>query len=419
MATTTTVGRDGLRPRTGPRDAGRANHPSSRPTNKRQERRGKRLTRAVQERFVANEQRAQPLAFYVLALVVAILTLLGLVMVLSASSIAAIHREQSGWMYFQRQVIWALLGFGAFMLALKLRYDWWRSFFRIGLFASFILMLLTFVPGIGRTTNGARAWIDLGPVGFQPSEFMKLALLVYTADLLSRRADDMHRPARTLRPAMIVLTVACTLVMLQHDLGNAIAMAAIVFAVLFFAGTPLRPLAGYGGVMGGAAIASMFATAARKARWDAFIDLTANRDDIGYQVYQARIAIASGGLAGAGLGAGKAKWGFLPEAHTDFIFAVIGEEIGLLGVVVVCGLFIVLGYMGVQVALRCTDRFGMLLAGGITAWLLVQALINIGGVVGLMPLTGITLPFVSFGGTSLLTTMVAAGLLLNVARSNP
>jgi cell division protein FtsW len=150
--------------------------------------------------------------------------------------------------------------------------------------------------------------------------------------------------------------------------------------------------------------------------WD--LDLAANKNNKGYQVWQSLVAVASGGLTGAGIGAGKAKWGFIPELHTDFIFSLIAEEMGLFGVVVVCALFAVLGYAGIQVALRAKDTFGMLVAGGVTAWLLAQAVINIMGVVGMMPLTGLTLPFVSFGGTSLLVTMSASGLLLNVARNS-
>jgi cell division protein FtsW len=154
----------------------------------------------------------------------------------------------------------------------------------------------------------------------------------------------------------------------------------------------------------------------RRARWTAFLDLAGNRDGKGWQVYQALVGIASGGVGGAGIGASKAKWGFLPEAHTDFIFAILAEELGLVGVVAVCGLFLMFGFYGVQVALHCRDRFGAILAAGITAWIILQAVVNIGGVTGMLPLTGLTLPFISAGGSSLLVTMAGAGLLLNIAR---
>jgi cell division protein FtsW len=245
---------------------------------------------------------------------------------------------------------------------------------------------------------------------------MKLALLLYTADLLANRGEELDNPSRTMKPVLLVLGAACFLVLVQRDLGSGIVMAFVVLSVLFFAGMPLKPLAGT--TLGLSAVALFFvmSTPYRRARWTAFMHLTRERDDKAFQVYQSLVGIASGGLTGAGVGAGRAKWGFLPEAHTDFIFAIIGEELGLFGVVVVCGLFAALGFAGVHVALHARDRFAMLLAGGLTAWLVGQALINLLGVVGLMPLTGLTLPFVSFGGTSLVITMAAAGLLLNVAR---
>ena len=355
------------------------------------------------------------MAFYVLVVTIVVLTLLGLVMVLSASSVSAIHQGRSGWLYFRRQVAWATLGFMALWLAWRIPYQRWRRFFRLGLFVSLLLMTLAAMPGIGRSVNGARAWLALGPFGFQPGELMKLSLLVYCADILSTRRKEMADASRTLRPVLIVLCVAGGLLVLQKDLGNGIVMGAIVLSVLYFAGTPLRSLATSATMMAGVATIFTLSTPYRRNRWLAFLDLVGTRTYEGYQVYQARVAIATGGLAGVGIGEGRAKWSWLPEAHTDFIFAIIGEELGLFGVVSVCALFLVFGYAGIQVAMHTKDRFAMLLAGGITAWILVQAVINIGGVVGVMPLTGITLPFVSFGGTSLLSTMAAAGLLLNVA----
>jgi cell division protein FtsW len=225
----------------------------------------------------------------------------------------------------------------------------------------------------------------------------------------------MHEVRITLLPCLVVLAGAVGLVLLQPDLGGAMVFAAIVLGVAFIAGTPLLPLGATVAVVGTAGAA--FMVRVRGERWTAFLDLAAHRQDDGFQVWQSLVGIASGGLTGVGLGAGKAKWGFLPEAHTDFIFAVIAEELGLAGVAIVGALFLVLVLLGIRVALRAPDRFGMLLAGGITCWILAQTVINVGGVVGLMPLTGLTLPFVSFGGSSLLVTMAAAGLLLNVARS--
>jgi cell division protein FtsW len=235
--------------------------------------------------------------------------------------------------------------------------------------------------------------------------------------LLARRADRMNDVRNTLYPMLVVLGAGGLLVMLQSDLGGALVLCAVVLGVAFVAGTPLVPL---GATLAGVSLFGFVfisQSSYRRERWLAFLDLAQHKKDAGWQVWQSLIGIASGGVTGVGLGASKAKWGYLPEAHTDFIFAIIAEELGLVGVVAVCGLFCAFGFLGVQVALRAKDRFGMLLAGGVTAWVLTQALINIGGVVGLMPLTGLTLPFVSFGGSSLLVMMAAGGLLLNVART--
>ena len=359
-----------------------------------------------------------PIHFYIIAAVMAVLTMLGLVMVLSSSAVKAINNGQNGWVFFKKQLLWAILGMVALFITVKVPYTKWRNFVKVGLVGAFLLMLGVFIPGLGRNVNGAQNWLNLGPFGGQPSEVMKLALLLYSADLLARRSEHIANPKRTLRPVLMILGAACLLVLAQRDLGNGIVMAIIVLAVSFFAGVPVRPLAGAAAGMTVAGVGFVMSESYRLARWTSFLDLEANKQKTGYQVWQSLVAVASGGLTGAGVGAGKAKWGFIPELHTDFIFALIAEEMGLFGVVVVCALFAVLGYAGLQVALHAKDTFGMLVAGGVTAWLLAQAVINIMGVTGMMPLTGLTLPFVSFGGSSLLITMSAAGLLLNVARNS-
>jgi cell division protein FtsW len=355
--------------------------------------------------------------FYVLAVVIAVLTLLGIVMVLSASSVLSLQSGGSGWTYFRKQLLWALLGAVALVIGMRVPYQVWRRLVPLGLVVSFGLMVAVLLPGVGRTVNGARSWVELGPVGFQPVEFMKLTLLVYTADLLARRADRMHEVRHTLGPALVVLGAASVLVMFQPDFGAAIVLGAIVLSVAFIAGAPLVPLGGVGAAAALLGVIAVFSTPYRRRRWTAFLDLASTRANEGFQVWQSLVGIASGGVAGLGLGASKAKWGYLPEAHTDFIFAIIAEELGFVGAFGVCALFMAFGVIGARVALRCDDRFGMLVAGGITAWLLVQAFINIGGVTGILPLTGLTLPFVSFGGSSLLVTMAAGGVLLNIART--
>jgi cell division protein FtsW len=357
---------------------------------------------------------APPLHFYVLAAVVAVLTMLGLVMVLSASSVTALLVDGSSWTYFRRQAIWMVLGAIALFITSRTPYHVWRRFIPALVGITFLMLVGVLVAG--HRVNGAKAWFTFGPIGFQPVEVAKLALLLYSADLLARRADRMHEVRMTLVPLLVVLGATVLLVLAQPDLGGAMVLASIVLGVAFIAGTPLLPLTGTIGLVGVAGAAFMIRV--RSDRWTAFLNLAAHKQDDGFQVWQSLVGIASGGLTGVGLGASKAKWGYLPEAHTDFIFAILAEELGFAGVAVVLALFLMFVWLGVRIALRAPDRFGMLLAGGITAWILCQVIINIGGVVGLMPLTGLTLPFVSFGGSSLLVTMVAAGLLLNVARNS-
>lgn len=356
-----------------------------------------------------------PAHFWVIVLAAAVLVLLGLVMVLSSTSVLALNAGHSTWHYLQRQVVGAALGTAAMAVALRVDLHWWRRHARLALAVSLGLLVLTLVAGQQR--QGARAWLALGPLGLQPAELVKLTLLVACADLLARRADRMHELRVTFVPVLVWLGVAGALIMAQNDLGSAIVVAAIVLAVAFLAGTPLAPFVGITGLMAAVAYAFTMSTPYRRRRIDAFLHPSSFASSWGFQVRQSQVGIASGGLLGVGIGASKAKWGFLPEAHTDFIFAIIAEELGFVGAAVVCCLFVILALFGARVAMRAEDRFAALVAGGVTTWISVQALINVGGATHLVPLTGLTLPFVSFGSSSLMVTMAAAGLLANVARS--
>lgn len=359
-----------------------------------------------------------PTAFYVIAVVVTVFTMLGLVMVLSATSISQFHKGNSPWRLFNRQLLWAVLGVVGLWFAMRVPTRRWRRLITPALFASLGMMLLPFVPGIGDRVNDASAWVAIGPLNFQPSEFLKLAVLLACAHLLATRHDQMHDPARTLFPVLGIAVAGAGLCLVQGDLGSAIVLAAIVFAMAFVAGAPILPMLASGALGAVGALAFVASSPRREARFTAFMDIAAHKDHLSYQTYQAMIAMAQGGITGSGVGRGDNKLGeFLPLAHSDFIFAVIAEELGMIGVVAVLGGFMVLAYAGVQVALATHDRFHMLLAGGIVSWLVVQAIINVGGVTGLMPVTGLTLPFFSAGGSSLFITLTATGLLLNVARN--
>jgi cell division protein FtsW len=354
--------------------------------------------------------------FYIIMIVISVFVSIGLVMVLSASSITSINRGGSAWTMFFRQLMWAMVGTAAAIATYRMPYHIWRRITLPTLIAAFGLNLLPFTP-LGVTINGANAWVSMGPVSFQPSEFLKFALVVYSTNLLGRRQREITNARRTFLPVAAVWGASAALCMAQQDLGGAIVMSAIAVTVLFMAGAPLRwiSLASLTTLVGGITLILM--SASRRNRWLAFFNLEANKEHTGYQVYQSLLSIANGGIAGVGPGEGTSKWGYVPLAHSDFIFTVIAEEFGLLGSSIIILGFLVLALCGFQVALRARDRFGALLAAGITSWFVLQACINIGGVVGVMPVTGLTLPLISYGGSSLLITLAAAGLLLNVARN--
>jgi cell division protein FtsW len=354
--------------------------------------------------------------FLALAFLVAVFNLLGLVMVMSASSVAGLDDHGSSWYYVTRQAAWAAAGAVAMVLVSRVDYHRWRRLATPLLLASLVLLGLVLVPGTGVDANGATRWVGVGPVTIQPSELVKLTMLVWVADLLARRSTLMRNTRATLRPVIVVLMTAATLVMLQPNLGTTMILAAIAMALCFVAGVPFGRMAAWATVGVAAAMSLAAAAPYRRARVLTFLDPWADPLGTGYQNVQSLVGLASGGVAGTGLGASRAKWGFLPYAHTDFIFAIIGEELGLVGAVVVVGLYGLLGVVGIRVALHAPDRFGMLLAVGVTSWFLVQAFVNVGAVIGILPITGVPLPFVSAGGSSLLFCMMGAGLLLSVAR---
>ncbi|MGH9183066.1 MAG: putative lipid II flippase FtsW [Acidimicrobiales bacterium] len=351
-----------------------------------------------------------------LGVVVVLLLLIGLIMVLSASSVQAVRHFGSSWAYFARHALWVTVGAVAMAVTVRVDYRRWRAAARPLLLLSLALLVAVLVPGVGRQVNGARSWLAIGPVTVQPAELTKLALVLFVADLLAWRAHLMDRSQLTLRPVVVVVGLTGMLLMLQPDLGTAIVMGAIAFWVLFVAGVPMLRLAGALALASAGSAAFALAEPYRRARLLAFLHPTSDPLNTGYNIIQSLTGVASGGLTGIGLGESRAKWGFLPNAHTDFIFAILSEELGLVGALVVVALLCTLGVLGVRVALRAPDRLGTLLAAGITAWILTQALVNVGGVVGVLPITGLTLPFISFGGSSLVVTMAATGILINVAR---
>ena len=372
--------------------------------------------RARARHAVEESRRANRLVM-MLVVPVGLLLVIGMGAILSASSVVAIGEGVDNLHYFKRQLIWMGAGLvamvGAALIPLRLLR---RLVFP--LFAVTVLLLAATLVA-GTRANGATRWLFVGPISVQASELAKLTTILFLALVVSRKEGSMHRIRDFLWPVALSVGVVGMLVLRQPDLGTALMIAFGAFAVLLVSAAPLRYVLG-GAVLGsGAALAAAFSSPYRWARVTSFLDMGGDPLGGGYQVTQSLVALGTGGMFGVGLGASRARWSFLPNAHTDFIFSIIGEETGLAGSLVVVLLFLALTTAGMLIAFRAADRFGRLTAIGITTWLACQALVNIGGVVGLLPITGVPLPFVSVGGSALLTAMAAVGILIGVARSSP
>jgi cell division protein FtsW len=355
-------------------------------------------------------------SFTILLALVVVLTLIGLVMVLSASYATAYYEYGSSWYQFKRQLMWVGLGSVAMVLIMRVDYRRWRRYTNLGLVVALGLMVAVMVPGLGVNVNGSSRWLGWGAVRIQPSEFAKLAVLLWAADLLARRADRVDNLKLSLRPVLVVFGIFALLLMAQPNLGTTIILGAIVFVMLFVSGVPTRPLVACFGAASGLAIVAAVAEPYRFRRLLAFLNPWKDPQNTGYQTIQSQLAISHGRITGSGIGHSIAKFGFLPYAQTDFIFAIVADEMGFIGAVLLIALFIAVGVVGVRIALRAPDRYGMLVATGITSWVLIQAFVNIGAVVGVLPITGVPLPFVSFGGSSLVVMMAAMGIELSIAR---
>ena len=346
------------------------------------------------------------------------LTVMGLVMVLSAGSVSAAQGyDGNSFWYFQRQVMYALVGIVVAAVVARWSPRTWRKLGLPVLLAASALMLVAAHPASGTSLYGASRWIDLGPVTVQPSELAKLGLVAVAATILSNKWKRLADPRQLLFPLGLIVAVVGLLGIAQRDLGTTLILCGSVLVMLFVAGVRLRHLAvATGTLLLGALILIVGETYRRTRFFDAWLNPWADRQGNGFQLIQGLIAIGSGGWFGTGLGSSRAKWDFLPNAHSDFIYAVIGEELGLLGALAVLAAFGVLMYAGVRIALHARGTFERLLAAGVTGWIGLQAIVNMGAVTGLLPITGVPLPLVSFGGTALVVTLAGVGVLASVAR---
>ncbi len=355
------------------------------------------------------------LEYHLLVLVTLGLVAFGLVMVYSASSARALLSADAPSYYLKRQAIYAVMGLVA--LVILSRFDFHRLRHAAQPLLAVTFVLLVAVLAIGTAVNGARRWIPIGFMNFQPSELAKLVLALWTAALLARRPAP-----RTLgelaKPIGVVVGLACALILIEPDLGTAIAIAIMVSAILVVSGTRLRLLASAAGIATSVVLLAIWLEPYRRERIFSFLDPWHDPQGAGFQSVQSMIALGSGGFFGVGLGESVQKIYYLPEASTDMIFAIVGEELGLIGAMGVIAAFAVFAYAGFNIALHCRDPFGKRLAAGITALICGQAAVNVSAVMGIAPLTGIPLPFVSYGGSSLVVGLAAVGILLNIASNH-
>ena len=358
-------------------------------------------------------KRAQ-LESNILILVTLGLVAFGLVMVYSATSARAAVGDGQPMFYLTRQAIFASIGVIALVVCARTPYVWWRRVAPTLLTVSMALLVAVLV--LGNPINGARRWLPLGPFAFQPSELVKLALAVWVAGYLSR---PRRRPPQTFteltKPIGLVAAVSMGLILLEPDLGTAVAIALMLGGMLLAAGTPTKLLVRSAGVVVALGFVAIWLEPYRRERIFSFFNPWSDAQGSGFQSVQALIGLGSGGALGKGIGEGVQKIFYLPEAHTDMIFATIGEELGLIGTVGVILAFAAFCWAGFRIAIASPDRFGMLLASGITVLIGAQAATNLAAVLGLAPVTGITLPFVSYGGSSLVIALAGAGILLNIA----
>lgn len=338
---------------------------------------------------------------------------MGVVMVYSASSAVAFKRYGSDYFFLKKQVLFAVVGLTALIITSQIPYKIWKIFVYPGLIVSIGLLVLVYI--IGHEAGNATRWLKIGPFSFQPVEMARLALILYLAYSLSKKDEKIRNFAVGTFPHVVVTIVLCGLVVMQPDFGSTVIMLAIMAAMLFIAGVPIYHLLLVGLPAIVAGILIMVKESYRVKRLMSFLDPWQYESDLGYQVVHSLMAFGTGGITGAGIGAGMQKLFYLPEAHTDFIFAVLGEELGLAGTLPIIIIYFWVVVKGLNIARKAPDTFSALLAAGISFSIGLQICLNLGVVMGLLPTKGLALPFLSYGGTSLLFTMAACGILLNIS----
>lgn len=352
-----------------------------------------------------------------LFIVTVILICIGVVMIFSASSIYTWERYKDSFFFLKRHLLFLLIGSVLTFLAMAIDYRILRKFAKPFLVLSAILLLLVLIPGIGREVSGARRWFRFGVFSFQPSEFANLAVIIYMADYIARKGKLIKSFWRGFIPPVCVMGAIALLILMQPDLGTTVSLGIVVFLMLFIAGVRTTYLASM-------CLASLpflyfliFSVPYRRMRILAFLNPWLDPKGSGFQIIQSQIALGSGGFFGVGLGHSKQKLFYLPAAHTDFIFSIIGEELGLLGTLAILGLFCFFIYLALKIIRNTHDKFGYFLSLGLVSMICFKAIINIGVSCGLFPTKGLPLPFISYGGSSFIFDMISVGLILNIART--
>ncbi|QYR20085.1 stage V sporulation protein E [Paenibacillus sp. sptzw28] len=341
---------------------------------------------------------------------------MGLVMVYSASAVLAFHEFGDKFYYVKRQSLFAALGVGAMIVTMNTDYWIWKKWSRLALLVCFGLLVIVLIPGIGVVRGGARSWLGISSFGIQPSEFMKLAMVMFLAKLLSEKQQTVTLFTKGLLPPLGIMGLAFGLIMMQPDLGSAAVMVGASLLVIYTAGARLAHLGSLALVGVAGLVGLILAAPYRMDRITGFLNPWSDPLGTGYQIIQSLYAIGPGGLVGLGLGMSRQKFNYLPEPQTDFIFSIVAEELGFIGAAAIILLFAILIWRGLRTAISAQDTFGSLLAVGIVGIVGVQVFINIGVVIGMLPVTGITLPLVSYGGSSLTLLLTALGILLNISR---
>ncbi|WP_241007723.1 putative lipid II flippase FtsW [Mycobacterium kubicae] len=358
-------------------------------------------------------------SFHLIIAVAALLTSLGLIMVLSASGVRSYGADGSPWVIFGKQVLWTVIGLIGCYASLRMSIRFIRRIAFSSYAITVVLLVLVLIPGIGNLANGSRKWFVVAGFSMQPSELTKIAFAIWGAHLLAARRLERASLREMLIPLVPAALISLALIVAQPDLGQTVSLGIILLGLLWYAGLPLR-------VFGSSLVAVVIAGGVlamsagyRSDRVRSWLDPDNDPMDTGYQARQAKFALAHGGIFGDGLGQGVAKWNYLPNAHNDFIFAIIGEELGMIGALGLLGLFGLFAYTGMRIARRSADPFLRLLTATTTLWVLGQAFINIGYVIGVLPVTGLQLPLISAGGTSTATTLFMIGIMANAARHEP